>query len=259
MSYIIYVIKKQNIMEYIGKAEKFYTLWEVWEETHTTIRGESYKAIHHQYIKNISFDLNKVKDKYPNAIIDESLRGHSSWTSYDYPKPPIDEFQGGKYRGDKIAECTDYQYLHWAYDLGYIIPWESREIVLGILESQGYRKINDTHIATPEEVERIEKSYTECEEVQKTLEEFGSISVTSSKNLDECGDLTIGNLEFNFPNYKELEYAGYHYGLPIDSKGKAKRIKNKEIEIIPENWKIEINEYGWGAKMHIIVKDFNIK
>ena len=259
MSYIIYVIKKQNIMEYIGKAEKFYTLWEVWEETHTTIRGESYKAIHHQYIKNISFDLNKVKDKYPNAIIDESLRGHSSWTSYDYPKPPVDEFQGGKYRGDKIAECTDYQYLYWAYDLGYIIPWESREIVLGILESQGYRKINDTHIATPEEVERIEKSYTECEEVQKTLEEFGSISVTSSKNLDECGDLTIGNLEFNFPNYKELEYAGYYYGLPIDSKGKAKRIKNKEIEIIPENWKIEINEYGWGAKMHIIVKDFNIK
>ena len=170
MSYIIYVIKKQNIMEYIGKAEKFYTLWEVWEETHTTIRGESYKAIHHQYIKNISFDLDKAKDKYPNAIIDESLRGHSSWTSYDYPKPPVDEFRGGKYRGDKIAECTDYQYLHWAYDLGYIIPWESREIVLGILELQGYRKINDTHIATPEEVERIEKSYTECEEVQKTLE-----------------------------------------------------------------------------------------
>lgn len=246
-------------MEYIGKAEKFYTLWEVWEETHTTIRGESYKAIHHQYIKNISFDLDKAKDKYPNAIIDESLRGHSSWTSYDYPKPPVDEFRGGKYRGDKIAECTDYQYLHWAYDLGYIIPWESREIVLGILELQGYRKINDTHIATPEEVERIEKSYTECEEVQKTLEEFGSISVTSSKNLDEYGNLTIGNLEVNFPNYKELEYAGYYYGLPIDSKGKAKRIKNKEIEIIPETWKIEINEYGWGAKMHIIVKDFNIK
>lgn len=246
-------------MEYIGKSTKFYTLWEVWEETHHTQRGEAYKVIHHQYIKNISFDIDKAKSKYPNAIVDTSLCGHSSWTSVDYPKPPVDEFQGGKYRGDKIAECTDYQYLLWAYDLGYIIPWEAREIVLGILESHGYRKINDTHIATPEEVEKIEKSYTECEEAQKTLEEFGSIKIVATKNLDELGNLSIGNIVFNFPNYKELEYGGYPYGLPIDSKGKAKRIKNKEIEIIPESYNTEFSAYGWGATLMIVVKDFNIK
>jgi len=245
-------------MKYIGKSDKFYTLWEVNTETRTTMRGETYRVTNHQYIKNISFDLNKAKNKYPNAIVDTSLRGHSSWTSVDYPKPPVDEFQGGKYRGDKIAECTDYQYLHWAYDLGYIIPWEAREIVLGILESQGYRKINDTHIATPEEVERIEKSYTECEEAQKTLEEFGSIKIVANKNLDEFGNFSIGNIEFNFPNYKELEYGGYSYGLPIDSKGKAKRIKNKEIEIIPESFKMVISEYGWGATLNVEVKDFKI-
>jgi hypothetical protein len=245
-------------MEYIGKSTKFYTLWEVWEETHHTQRGEAYKVIHHQYIKNISFDIDKAKSKYPNAIVDTSLCGHSSWTSIDYPKPPVDEFQGGKYRGDKIAECTDYQYLHWAYDLGYIIPWEAREIVLGILESRGYRKINDTHIATPEEVEKIEKSYTECEEAQKTLEEFGSIKIVATKNLDEFGNLSIGNIVFNFPNYKELEYGGYPYGLPVDSKGKAKRIKNKEIEIIPESLETVIDEYGWGATLNVEVKDFKI-
>lgn len=246
-------------MQYIGKSDKFYTLWEVNTETRNTMRGETYRVTTHQYIKNISFDLVKATNKYPNAILDTSLHGHSSWTSVDYPKPPVDEFQGGKYRGDKIAECTDYQYLHWTYDLGYIIPWESREIVLGILESQGYRKINDTHIATPEEVERIEKSYAECEEAQKTLEEFGSIKIVAPKNLDEFGNLSIGNIEFNFPNYKELEYAGYPYGLPIDSNGKAKRIKNKEIEIIPESWKTVINEYGWGATLNVEVKDFKVK
>jgi len=245
-------------MEYIGKSDKFYTLWEVNTETRTTMRGETYRVTTHQYIKNISFDLVKATNKYPNAILDTSLRGHSSWTSVDYPKPPVDEFQGGKYRGDKIAECTDYQYLHWAYDLGYIIPYDAREIVLGILESQGYRKINDTHIATPEEVERIEKSYTECEEAQKTLEEFGSIKIVATKNLDEFGNLSVGNIEFNFPNYKELEYAGYPYGLPIDSKGKAKRIKNKEIEIIPASWETAIDEYGWGATFNVEVKDFKI-
>ena len=245
-------------MEYIGKSDKFYTLWEVNTETRTTMRGETYRVTTHQYIKNISFDLVKATNKYPNAILDTSLRGHSSWTSVDYPKPPVDEFQGGKYRGDKIAECTDYQYLHWAYDLGYIIPYDAREIVLGILESQGYRKINDTHIATPEEVERIEKSYTECEEAQKTLEEFGFIKIVTTKNLDEFGNLSVGNIEFNFPNYKELEYGGYPYGLPIDSKGKAKRIKNKEIEIIPESWETVIDEYGWGATLNVEVKDFKI-
>ena len=245
-------------MEYIGKSDKFYTLWEVNTETRTTMRGETYKVTIHQYIKNISFDLVKATNKYPNAILDTSLRGHSSWTSVDYPKLPIDEFQGGKYCGDKIAECTDYQYLHWAYDLTNIIPYDTREIVLGILESQGYRKINNTHIATPEEVEKIEKSYTECEEVQKTLEEFGSIKIVSTKNLDEFGNLSIGNIEFNFPNYKELEYNGCFYGLPIDYKGKAKRIKNKEIEIISENCETIIDEYGWGATLNVKVKDFKI-
>lgn len=246
-------------MKYIGKSNKFYTLWDVYSETRHTQRGEAYKVTHHQYIKNISFDKDIAMSKHPDAVLDENLHGHSSWTSVDYPKLPVDEFKAGKYRGDKIAECTDYQYLHWAYDLGYIIPYDAREIVLGILESQGYRKINDTHIATPEEVERIEKSYTECEEAQKTLEEFGSIKIIAVKNLDEFGNLSIGNIEFNFPNYKELEYRGYHYGLPIDSTGKAKRIKNKEIEIIPASWETVINEYGWGATLNVEVKDFKLK
>ena len=245
-------------MKYIGKSNKFYTLWDVYSETRHTQRGEAYKVIHHQYIKNISFDKDIAMSKHPDAVLDENLHGHSSWTSYDYPKPPMDEFRGGKYRGDKIAECTDYNYLLWVYDLGYIIPSESREIVLGILESQGYRKINENHIATPEEVERIEKSYIECEEVQKTLEEFGSIKIVADKNLDEFGNLSIGNIKFNFHNYKELEYGGYPYRLPVDSNGKAKRIKNKEIEIISESWKTVINEYGWGATLNVEVKDFKI-
>lgn len=246
-------------MEYIGKADKFYTLWEVTEDHCTTHRGEPYTIIHHQYIKNISFDLTKAKEKYPNAIVDEGLRGHSSWTSYDYPKPPVDEFCGGKYRGDKIAECTDYQYLHWAYDLGYIIPWESRDIVLGILESQGYRKINDTHIATPDEVAIIEKSYTNTQIAKDILDKEGKITINPIKNLSEEGTINIDNVEYNFINYKLLDYGGYYYGLPINSKGQAKRIKNKTVEIIPESYEIIKSEYGWGVTLIVNVKDFNIK
>lgn len=246
-------------MEYIGKSLKFYTLWEVTEESRTTSRGETYKVICHQYIKNISFDLNKAKEKYPNAIVDENLCGHSSWTSYDYPKPPIDEFCGGKYYGEKVAECTDLKYLYWAWNLGYIIPFESQEIAISILEKNGYRKINDSHIATPEEVEKIENSFSECENAEEILSKEGKISLNVTKNLCEDGTINIGNITLVFHNYKEMEYSGYYYGLPINNKGQAKRIKNKTLEIIPESWKTEINDYGWGANLIITVKDFNIK
>jgi len=246
-------------MKVIGKAEKFYTLWEVTEESRTTVRGQVYKVICHQYIKNISFDKDKVLKLYPGVEIDESLRGHSSWTSYDYPKPPVDEFSGGKYMGDKIVECTDYSYLHWCYSTYNCIPYEARELVEGILEKAGYRKINDSHIATPEEVAIIDKSFTDCAEAEEVIENTGSITVTAAKNLDEMGYLTIGNIELYFPNFKELEYNGYPYGLPLDSKGKAKRIKNKELEIIPESYTTEVNKYGWGATFVITVKDFKIK
>lgn len=245
-------------MEYIGKSNKFYTLWEVTSNSMTTSRGEKYTVIHHVYIKNISFDLNKAKEKYPNAIVDESLRGHSSWVSYDYPKPPVDEFCGGKYRGEKIAECTDLSYLHWAWDNSNIIPYESREVVIGILEKAGYRKINDTHIATPEEVEKIEKSFIECEEYEELLEKEGKLTITCPKNLDEEGELIIDNLTLEFPDFKTIDYYDYRYSLPIDSTGKGKKIKNKSVEIIPSSYKVNFSEYGWGASIHVIVKDFKV-
>ena len=59
-------------MQYIGKANKFYTLWEVTERKMTSLRGNTYTVINHQYFKNISFDLAKAKKLYPNAIIDET-------------------------------------------------------------------------------------------------------------------------------------------------------------------------------------------
>ena len=246
-------------MQYIGKANKFYTLWEVTENKMTSLRGNTYTVINHQYFKNISFDLNKAKKLYPNAIVDETLRGHRSWTSYKYDKPPVDEFQGGKYKGEKISECTDYNYLHWAYDLSYIIHYDSREMVLGILEEHGYRKINDSHIATPDEVEKIENSYKEVEIVEEMLERDGKITINPVRNLDGCGWLLMNNVNISFPNFKEMEYNGCPYFLPIDGKGKVKRIKNKEVEIIPESYRVIEDEYGWGPTIEINVKEFKVK
>lgn len=245
-------------MKYIGKSNKYYTLWEVTVEPRTTSRGQPYTVTHHIYLKNISFDKDKAVEKYPEAIIDESLRGHSSWTSYDYPTLPIDEFSCGKYSGEKIAECKDYNYLHWCWDNGSIIPYESRDIAIKILEDAGYKQINENKIVTAEEYKKILESFDECEDGLKLLDETGEITFEFTKNLNEEGEIRINNIHIKFQNYKTLEYDGYPYGLPVDNKGKAKRIKNKKVKLIPESYEMIISEFGWGATLDIVVKDFEI-
>ena len=245
-------------MEYIGKAKKFYTLWEVSSEPYVSSRGRDFIATHHRFVKNISFDFDKAVAKHPNATVDLTLCGHHSWTSYQPVKPAADVFNAGKYYKQKIADCTDYDYMHWAFDKENVIPFESRDLVESILTDHGYRRINENHIATPEEVAEIENSYEEAEEISEILETEGKIDILPMSNLTEDGNLTIEKVTYIFPNFKVNCYAGYFYGLPTNAKGQGKRIKGKMVEIIPESWEIKENEYGWGATLEVKVKDFNI-
>ena len=43
----------------IGFANKFYTLWNITEETKSLGNGCNYVVTHYTYIKNISFDIMK--------------------------------------------------------------------------------------------------------------------------------------------------------------------------------------------------------
>ena len=63
-------------MKVIGFANKFYTLWNV---TSKVVESKYSKdtLVTNTYIKNISMDIDKVKELYPDVEIDESLRGHS--------------------------------------------------------------------------------------------------------------------------------------------------------------------------------------
>ena len=247
-------------MKVIGFSNKYYTLWEVSEHIEENRYGK-YKVVNYAYLKNVSFDIDKVKEKYPNTPINTALKGHTSWrTSECLERYSLDEFQGGKYRGEKIENCTDYGYLAWAYDLGYIIDYDSRPLVLSILEKAGYRKINDTHIATPEEVEKIENSFIETEEMMTRIDNGETITIEVKSNLSEEGTIKVGNIEFTWKpeNYKELEYNGFYYGLPLDNKGKAKRIKGKTLKLTVDSYELNISEYGWGATLSVIVKDFEI-
>ena len=83
-------------MKAIGFTNKYYTLWEIWEEHRPLGNGRSYVITHYNYIKNISFDRETAISKYPELPIDETLRGHTrSWNSTKEVWDNVDTFRRG--------------------------------------------------------------------------------------------------------------------------------------------------------------------
>ena len=60
----------------IGFANKYYTLWQISEETKPLGNGRSMVVTHYTYVKNISFDKETALAKYPGALLFNSV--HSS-------------------------------------------------------------------------------------------------------------------------------------------------------------------------------------
>ena len=101
-------------MKVIGFANKFYTLWEVTEETRDLGNGRSYLITHYTYIKNISFDKETALSKYPGISIDENLKGHTeSWSSKKEIWDNVNTFRFGKYAYKNIEEVNDVSYTEW--------------------------------------------------------------------------------------------------------------------------------------------------
>ena len=69
-----------------------------------------------------------------------------------------------------------------------------------------------------------------------------------------------GKVEIKFNEIAENYNNVYNYYLPLDSKGKAKRIKNKTLVITPKDVQIvEENRNTWNPVVNIIVDNFEIK
>lgn len=250
-------------MNVIGKANKFYTLWDITEDIHQMHDGRSYTVTHYCFIKNLSFDKEAAMAKVPGAEIDETLRGHHSFEKVQYPAPPTDEFRYGKYRGTKVADCNDIDYLAWAWnDSESIFSDEVKPIVESKLADAGYRRLHESrYYSDPETVAAWEAEQEELDEFINGLNN-DKIEITLASNLDENGTTYIhnGKVEIKFNEIAEYYYNGYNYYLPLDSKGKAKRIKNKTLVITPKDVQIvEENRNTWNPVVNIIVDNFEIK
>ena len=107
----------------IGFANKFYTLWDVIECPIyiTDAYGNHHLArvdMQFNYIQNVAFDKADAIAKYPNAPIDEQLRGKTrSYESTGEDVRTTDIIWFGKYTGRLLSEIAekDFLYILWLY------------------------------------------------------------------------------------------------------------------------------------------------
>lgn len=224
----------------IGFATKHHTLWTM-EVSLFKESGKTTIKTRYEFIQNLGYDYDKVREKYPDLEFDETLRGKSA--SFETVKHEYDDdvFHCGKYAGKKIAECTDESYLAWWFNNN--AKDSHKEIIMGMVENfQEYAFYKDAIIS--------KQSFLEVMSFEKDLEYFSNhvtekfpIEFSPEKNLDYAGLVAVNHvITAKFPNFKTFEYNGYQYGLPFDSKNKAKRIKNKNIVIT--DYSAEISKFG---------------
>ena len=249
-------------MKAIGFTNKYYTLWEIWEEHRPLGNGRSYVITHYNYIKNISFDRETAISKYPELPIDETLRGHTrSWNSTKEVWDNVDTFRFGKYCGQKIEENTDTQYIAWYWEN---VDTDHKEFVEKVLVDRGYEVRERTyHYSTGDSISRYLMSPDALEEERINKEKFNKeveavktateLSFLCEFNPDENGEYwqSGDTIHYHFPEVKENYYNGFTYYLPV-LKGKAKRVKNKTIVITEFTYEIFENYID----VHIV--DFKI-
>ena len=243
-------------MKLIGFSNKFYTLWSYSEEPlYKSINNEYYqygiKQIYN-YIKNISFDLDKVKELYPNVQIDDDLRGKSqSWSKEPKFEYPDKYFHFGKYESQLISECTDKSYLIWYFENGLYKEQERYNITKNRLIELGCVFYNDIIFTSIEllnnHIEKLSNQIEKSKKINETYDKYnksGIFSYNFYSSLNSEGNYSDSSYEFRFNNFSQQYYAGYEYGLPIMN-GKSKRIKNKvlEMEVVTEEDKTFGNKY----------------
>lgn len=224
-------------MKVIGFANKFYTLWEVSEETQDLGNGHKYVITHFYYIKNISFDKETAFTKYPGLDFDENLRGKTqSWETKKEVWDNVDTYRFGKFKYEKIGD-HDIDYLAWYWDQ---VSGDHKEYVGSVLKRHGYEirtwGDNNQYLVDPKTIENEKKSIEAMNKMTEKLNSSDSFEICFDYNPDEDGYCRVDDILYHFQEVKENWYNGFPYYLPILN-GKSKRIKNKNIKVTKFNTK----------------------
>lgn len=217
----------------IGFANKYYTLWEV--SINVTNKGNrNIETTNYHYLKNISFDLDKVKVSFPDVDIDETLKGRTvSFKTQKIIWTDVDTFRFGKYSGLKIAEVNDLKYTKWYWDQ---IDTDHRDYVTSFLENNGY-VLRGSFMLSPDEYKKILDRQKQIPEIIDRLE-CGDFRVKCEKNLNEFGEYRSDAFALVFKKCRVMSYRDCYYALPMIGKV-GKKIKGKEIIILDADWNVD--------------------
>lgn len=228
----------------IGFARKYYTVWDYSVSERTDARGIKYRTEHYVFLRNASMNKEKALAKYPDAEYCEDLHGRTR--SWDYERRIIEpnKFHVGKYSGILFSACTDYSYMMWFYN--NCATTEQMENIAAVCIPECYEVVEYHYTPYDSDHEVITKQMISPEDVkarkeQEEREMQGKVRlekgipfvVTMEKNLNDMGEYFIKDLEITlrFEKFKPGYYRDMVWGLPIDKKGNAKRVKNKQLLI----------------------------
>lgn len=181
----------------IGFASQYYTLWSYSRDVRyvTDVNGRHHPSYYQEsyvFHKNISKDIEKVKQLYPNLSIDETLRGRDR--SFDIKgsedlTPELIKF--GKYNGYTINEIAemDFDYLLW---------------LEGSCYNQATRELIQTHPLVVEHYENIRlEEQRKIDAVRSSFLKSGEYTIRFERN--PTGSLqNIGHsisFDYNCPQF----------------------------------------------------------
>jgi len=247
----------------IGFAHKYYTVWDYSVSYRTDARGVNYKTEHYVFLRNASMNKEKALAKYPDAEFCEDLHGRTRSWDYEQRIAEYNKFHVGKYCGQLFATCHDYNYMMWFYNNCATVDQQAH--IELILIPEGYEVLENTYtwdngyggtstrtekrMISPEEVKAIKEQEEHEMQGKARLEKGIPFVVTMEKNLNYMGEYFINDLKITlrFEKFKENYYRDMAWGLPIDKKGNAKRVKNKQLLI---------EKYELGENNTAIVKEW---
>jgi len=224
----------------IGFGGKFYTLWNyrVEDRFNVDAYGKSHLVARdtiYEYVKNVSFDVERVKSEYPGLTIDESLRGTTTWTKSEKIEMPLEIFNFGRYEGHSIEKIweSDQQYVLWFLQNYDNQRTEFARTLKPIVE----------HFATEAKVlEELRSKFPVAVSGLNELLIVSNARVCQDENDENFFYVTavIENeeaktvIEVRINDAKMCSYHGFDYYLPVIG-GKAKKLKNKAV-----TWNIEV-------------------
>jgi len=235
-------------MKAIGFAKKFYTLWEISENTVDLGHGHHRIYTVYTFVKNISFDKNIALAKYPEAEFNDELCGKTkSWTSEPQDIwDNVDIFRYGKYKYQTIEMCKDTKYIAWYWGT---TSGDHRNYISNILKSRGYeirytymnigrKKIAKPYLYSVEDYERELQKKSKYNETYNKVTDNEPLKLEITKHPGSKGDYFDGDIRYHFNEVKRYHYEDLEYHLPILN-GHAKRIKNRTIIITDYTYNID--------------------